>query len=243
MKTYAMLARMSSTERSAVDTAKPGRRAQARLRSRAKILNVAEKYFATLGYSGASLRRIAAEANVQLALIYYYFGSKAQLYEEVLQRHVATLNASRIEVLDRLRAQNAPVDPVLADLVAPLIDYGLNGAPTTRRFTLLLARIFFSTDEESVELVKKHFDPLATRFIDELGRVFPDLDRRTRAWLYTFAIGTAIGSLASEKRVTRLSAGARQLSPAEIERMAVTFVVGGAKAVARAQSKQGAEET
>jgi len=218
--------------------AKAKTRAQARLRSRNKILNVAEKNFATLSYSGTSLRDIATEANVPLALIYYYFESKARLYEEVLERHVGKLNASRIEELDRLRVTNAPLDPVLRDLVTPLIDYAFRGGATTRRFTMLLARIFFGSDKESVELVKRHFDPLATRFIDEFTRVLPNLDRRTLAWLYTFSIGAAIGSLASEDRVERLAPGEERLTAEEIEQLAVTFVVGGAKAVARACSRQ-----
>lgn len=214
-----------------------GPREQARVRSQAKILNVAEKNFALLSYSGTSLRRIAAEAGVQLALIYYYFRSKAELYEQVLQRHIGTLNSKRIEELERLRAQSAPLRPVLRDLVVPLIDYAMRGGPTTRRFTLLLARIFFSSDKASTELMKKYFDPLAARFIDEFGRVLPGLDRRTLAWLYAFTIGTAIGALASEERVGRLAPGEEPLDAEELERMVVTFVVGGTRAVARAQTR------
>jgi AcrR family transcriptional regulator len=212
--------------------AKTMTRAQARVRSRNRILGVAEKNFANHGFSGTSLRDIAAEADVPIALIYYYFESKAKLHDEVLQRHTSILNSKRVEELDRLRAENAPLEPVLEDLVAPLIDYAIRGGPTTRRFTQLLARIFFSSDKESVELVRKHFDPLAVRFIDELSRVIPDMDRRTLAWLYSFSIGAAIGSLASEERVARLASDESRLTAEQIEELAVTFVVGGAKAVA-----------
>jgi AcrR family transcriptional regulator len=212
--------------------AKTTTRAQARARTRNRILAIAEKNFANSGYSGTSLRDIATEADVPIALIYYYFESKAKLYDEVLERHTANLNPKRIERLDRLRAAGAPLDPVLEDLVVPLIHYALRGGPTSRRFTQLLARIFFYSDKESVELVKKHFDPLARRFIDELARVLPALDRRTLAWLYSFSIGAAIGSLASEDRVGRLATDEARFTAQEIEDLAVTFVVGGAKAVA-----------
>lgn len=200
-------------------------------------MNVAEKYFATLGYSGTSLRRIATEAEVQLALIYYYFGSKAQLYEEVLRRHTALLNTRRIAELDRLRAQQAPLEPVLQDLVTPLIDYAMKGGASGRRFVLLLARLFFSSDKESAELVRKHFDPVASRFIEEMERVLPELDRRTVAWIYAFTVGTSLGSLASEERVSRLADGKAALSPEELERTVVTFVLGGAQAVAQAAAR------
>jgi len=218
--------------------AKGTTRAQARLRSRNKILNVAEKYFATLSYTGTSLRDIATEADVPLALIYYYFESKTRLYDEVLQRHMSNLNTRRMQELDRLRAGNAPLEPVLEDLVTPLIDYAFRGGPTTRRFTMLLARIFFGSDKESIDLVRRHFDPVATRFIDEFARVLPNVDRRTLAWLYAFVIGSAMGSLASEERVGRLAAGEPRLNPEQIEKLIVTFVVGGAQALARSRVTQ-----
>ncbi len=48
--------------------------------TRADILAAAREAFARLGYARATIRRIAADAGVDPALVHHYFGSKADLY-------------------------------------------------------------------------------------------------------------------------------------------------------------------
>jgi AcrR family transcriptional regulator len=52
--------------------------------TRQAILEAAKNRFATEGYDGASLRDIAADAGVDAALVSRYFGSKDELFVEVL---------------------------------------------------------------------------------------------------------------------------------------------------------------
>jgi AcrR family transcriptional regulator len=54
-------------------------------RSREAILDAARRLFAEHGYDGASLRAIAAEAGVDVALVAHFFGSKAQLLTASVQ--------------------------------------------------------------------------------------------------------------------------------------------------------------
>lgn len=46
-----------------------------------QILEVAEKLFAENGFDGTSVRQIAQEADINIAMISYYFGSKEKLLE------------------------------------------------------------------------------------------------------------------------------------------------------------------
>ncbi|WP_461533742.1 TetR family transcriptional regulator [Sinomicrobium sp.] len=48
------------------------------------ILNVAEKLFAKNGFDGTSVRQIASEADVNIAMISYYFGSKEKMLEALM---------------------------------------------------------------------------------------------------------------------------------------------------------------
>jgi AcrR family transcriptional regulator len=48
------------------------------------ILHAAEKLFAEEGFDGASIRNIAKVANVNIAMISYYFGSKEKLLEALI---------------------------------------------------------------------------------------------------------------------------------------------------------------
>ncbi len=51
--------------------------------TRARLLAAARREFATFGIAGARVDRIAAEAASNKAQIYYYFGSKEQLFDAV----------------------------------------------------------------------------------------------------------------------------------------------------------------
>lgn len=64
--------------------------------TRKKILEVAENHFALLGYNGASIRAISKESGVNISAISYYFGSKAELYWEVVEAsHTWTLEKTQ----------------------------------------------------------------------------------------------------------------------------------------------------
>jgi len=76
------------------------------------ILLAAEKLFAEEGFDGASIRTIAKEANVNIAMISYYFGSKEKLLEALIIHRTSGMkmqleNISRedlspLEKVDRL---------------------------------------------------------------------------------------------------------------------------------------------
>ena len=70
--------------------------------TRNRILDAAEGLFAEKGYAGASIRRITAEAEVDLGAVRYHFGSKDALFGEVMRRRLVPLNEERLELLDQL---------------------------------------------------------------------------------------------------------------------------------------------
>ena len=59
--------------------------------TRATILVAARTLFAERGFSGASIRAIAAEAGVDPALVHHYFGTKADLYAASLELPVSPM--------------------------------------------------------------------------------------------------------------------------------------------------------
>lgn len=59
--------------------------------SKRRILETAEQYFADHGFAETSIRRIAAKARVNSAMIHYYFGSKERLYRSVLETAISAV--------------------------------------------------------------------------------------------------------------------------------------------------------
>lgn len=87
--------------------------------SREKIVNVALREFSSRGLSGARVDRIARLAKTSKNMIYYHFGSKEGLYQEVMKLAYGNIrqNERAIDV--------DSVDPVqaLKDLVVLSFDY------------------------------------------------------------------------------------------------------------------------
>lgn len=62
--------------------------------SRASVISAALKCFAARGYFGASMRDIAAEADIGLAGIYHHFGGKQELLQAVMTVTIEDVFAS-----------------------------------------------------------------------------------------------------------------------------------------------------
>ncbi len=61
------------------------------LDTRERLLAAASELFAATGFHGAKVREIAAAADANVAAANYHFGSKAELYLEVLRTHFAQI--------------------------------------------------------------------------------------------------------------------------------------------------------
>lgn len=75
-------------------------------RTRAAVLAAAMKEFAESGYGGARIDKVAERAGVNKQLIYYYFGSKEDLYVAVLDSAYSALRLAEAEL------HLADLDPV-----------------------------------------------------------------------------------------------------------------------------------
>ncbi|MFI5802013.1 TetR/AcrR family transcriptional regulator [Streptomyces sp. NPDC051561] len=69
----------------------PTKRTRDAARTQAEILEVATEEFARQGFAGARVDEIAARMRTTKRMIYYYFGSKDQLFTAVLERAYAVI--------------------------------------------------------------------------------------------------------------------------------------------------------
>ncbi len=76
--------------------------------TQAAILVAAQHAFTEHGFDGVGVREIAAAANVNVALVNRYFGSKQGLFNEAIARAISAqnlLSANRLEFCKQLAAQ------------------------------------------------------------------------------------------------------------------------------------------
>ncbi len=87
--------------------------------SRRRIINVAVRLFAQHGYAGTGMREISAEAEVNLAMINYFFGSKKGLLKEILD----TFYAKYIEIALRELEQEGQMEIKLERFIHGTISF------------------------------------------------------------------------------------------------------------------------
>ena len=73
---------------------------------RQTILTATMKLFGQKGFEGTSVREIAAEAEVNPAMISYYFGSKEKLFERLVEQRAAFLKGVFAEIVNNTNLSN-----------------------------------------------------------------------------------------------------------------------------------------
>ena len=196
---------------------------------RQAILLAAEKLFAQHGYHAVTIRQIAEEAGVPLALVGYYFGQKHELFHAIFEHWGHTIE----ERLAGLAAvENDPEDPqtlprIIEAFTGPVL--ALRASAEGEYYALLVARELYHATEEADRVLRGYFDPLAAAYIDALHVALPHATRGQVAWGYQFALGSLLHHL-NDSRIERLSHGENTRADPAVAPMLVSFIVGGLRA-------------
>jgi TetR/AcrR family transcriptional regulator len=92
-------------------------------RSRAAILDAAERLFAEQGYDATSMNQVGAGAGVSRGTPGYFFRSKAELYRAVLDRTFAEVREAVRAGRERALASNESLETILAGAVSDYFDF------------------------------------------------------------------------------------------------------------------------
>jgi AcrR family transcriptional regulator len=106
--------------------------------SRERLLDAAEELFAEAGFNGVSVRQIVDRASVNLGAIPYHFGTKENLFKEVLLRRANPLRAERQRMMAELLARTA--SPTLEELLWVLLEPAFRTSRENEAFRRLLGR-------------------------------------------------------------------------------------------------------
>jgi TetR/AcrR family transcriptional regulator len=92
-------------------------------RSRAAILDAAERLFAEQGFDATSLTQVGAAAGVSRGTPGYFFRTKAELYQAVLDRSLAEVREAVRVGRERALASNESAEAILAGAVSDYFDF------------------------------------------------------------------------------------------------------------------------
>ena len=193
------------------------------------ILLAAEKLFAQRGFSAVSIRDIANEAGVQLALVGYYYGQKKDLYHAIFE-HWATVINERVQSLQQ--AVDAPSGDKLERVVTAFIEpvIRLRNSTEGEYYALLMSRGLSQQSSDDDAVIREFFDPLAKAFISALHKLlkaeFPGTTQGNVAWCYQFMLGCLLHHI-TDNRVVRLSNQKNQSHGPEATPLLINFVVCG----------------
>lgn len=178
--------------------------------TRERILDAAEKLFAKRGFEGVTVRQIMAQAGADVALAYYHFKSKRDLFDAVLLRRANTLNELRLAALEEVekRHPNDPpsVEEIIEAFTRPLLEILAREPDEWRDYMALVAQIN-NSPEWGGALMTRYFDPLVKRFLDALRRALPGCREEDLFWSYHFLSGALTLTFAETGRIDNLSDG------------------------------------
>jgi AcrR family transcriptional regulator len=208
-------------------TASPRRPApEVRPDRRYAILLAAEKLFAQRGYHGVSIRQIADEAGVPLALVGYYFGQKHELFQAIFEHWNSTIR-ERLDALANVRKHAGEPDyleQVVEAFLGPVLR--LRASPEGEWYALLMTRGINEPGTETDLVMRQYFDPMANAFIDALLDAFTGRSRAQVAWAYQFMLGALLHHIGDE-RVQRLSGGVSVPNDPAAAPLLAAFITGG----------------
>jgi AcrR family transcriptional regulator len=203
--------------------------------TRSRILDAAQALFAVNGFEATSTRAITTTAGVNLAAVNYHFGSKDELVQAVLARHLRPLNAQRVMALDaaEVLAGGAPVKAHF--IVEAFFRGSLELAAASdqgREFMRLLGRTFTEPSPVVREFLANEYAVVIGRYRTAFCRALPAVPVEEILWRLHFMLG-AMSYAVSGTDSLQVLTGVEVDEPDAMQRMAprlMSFLLGGLRA-------------
>lgn len=163
-----------------------------------RLLDAAERLFASDGLGRTSLRAITCEAGTNVAAVHYHFGSKTDLLVALLQRRIAPLNEERLARLGAIEERHTegplPLEPVLRAFIEPAFRFR-SEVSDSQNLGRLFARLYAEREEALESTLRENFESVALRFRAALSRTTPHLSTEEFDWRFRFVVGALVHTL------------------------------------------------
>ena len=167
---------------------------------RDRIVAAAGALFAEKGIDGTPLREIARAAGINVNLIGYYFPSKADLFDAVIDDPAEELNAEREKRLDALEERYSPkpvpVEEIVRSLLEPVFELHRKNPEIWENWIRLISRE--TGREHWRNAMQRNLGPILKRYVRTLHRTLPKASRADLEFVVELAIGSLPMVLESE---------------------------------------------
>lgn len=196
-----------------------------------KVIRASEELFAKCGYNACTFKMISAKSKVNQGLIYYYFGSKENLFSEIFMRWAEPLARRRNMMLDELEGAAPGGRPELEDIIRAFIipvlevyERGQDG----RAFLRIHAHLRTEPVTFALALRRKAFSASTERFLKLVRATCPHLSSAAVGWRFNAMIGAYQMAISRGGRVEDFfSATKTKIDMREALEQTIKFSVGG----------------
>ena len=208
-----------------------------------RILDAAENAIAELGFAGASLRHIVLEARVNLATVYYYFGSKRGLMEAVLKRRFGPLRQEHLALLRQFeqasKGQPLSIEKILEAMLLPPLRMAATAPAKHQAVTRLFGRIVAEPNPQTQEMLRSQRAEVRAAFLKALQHSLPRASLPDLLWRVEFVWGALSFILCNPRKIEVETHGA--CDPADTDNVLagmIHFFSPGFHALARGKRKR-----
>jgi AcrR family transcriptional regulator len=125
-----------------------------------QIIETAERLFAAKGFEGTSVRDIAQEAGINIAMISYYFGSKEKLIEAIFAYRISytrltMLNVVNDEAMSPTEKMERIIDSYIDKMMRNQCFYKLMAQERSILEVQNISELIYDSKARNMEMVKK----------------------------------------------------------------------------------------
>ena len=195
-------------------------------RTRAKIIDAAERLFGRSSYETVSQRDVADEAGLLIGLVTHHYPNKVSLFDAVIARRAEELNSRRLERLGA--ADKSSVEEIIDAFFEPLLELiSSSSSDGWNNYARLMSRMVYS--EVGAQSSATYYSGTVKIFLNALIEALPEVDRVTVAHAFVYSIEVLLTSLYLPNRFTGV-AGLEEAARQDARQVYSTirpFVLGG----------------
>ena len=153
--------------------------------TKAQMMRAAVQLFSLRGYEGTAVRDIASAAGVNIGLVRYHFGHKADLYRDTLAFVSSQYNEVCLDALHRALQGGGAEEVICSWLLAPITDWRDNTVASGEEVLRFLNMMGYEDPELTREVYESHFSYALREWQDAVRAFFPGISRGDWLWCLT----------------------------------------------------------